>query len=81
MHERIAIADLFDRLAGVLHRLLLGGPQDGGLAILLRQVAGVLADPLGLAVRHALCRAGATGKEAGQGDKQDYFLHGDTHRC
>lgn len=81
MHERIAIADLFDRLAGVLHRLLLGGVHDGRLAVLLGLVAGVLADPLRLAIRHALCRAGATGKEAGQGDKQDYFLHGDTHSC
>ena len=56
---------LFDRLAGVL-RPLLGGVHDGRLAVLLGLVAGVLADPLRLAFRHALCRAGATGQKASQ---------------
>lgn len=70
----------FDRPAGILHRLFLGGSTDGGLAILLYLITGVPADPLCPALGHALCRTGATGEETGERDKQNYLLHGNTHR-
>lgn len=73
------LTPLLDRLAGILHRLLLGGAEDSGLAILLRQVTGIFADALGLAIRHTLGGAGTTGHHGGNRQQQYYFLHDDTY--